>query len=216
MGTVYIFPAAPQVRCHLPAQQSPVPDRDTSAQQDLSHPNRIEPRFARTPQIYWAFVVRATMFRDNPVGRLNCRHDHALVGPVRLSPRKRKGPMKQQTNVLQVTVTIIVGVVVLGGLFGAIWTPGVVLTGIAALVGLFVILFRGAQAMNEPDNFGEGLTAVLAALILLPAAIAASFVLGVTVGVADAFSDGFSTGNSSYTECLLDYDTSLEECEELQ
>lgn len=118
--------------------------------------------------------------------------------------------MIDRTNVLKATTAIIIGVVAFGAIFGATWPPGIFFTALAALIGLFVILHKGADAMNHPGYFGQGLTAVLAALILLPAAIAASFVLGVTVGVADAFDD-----NSEYMECMADPDTTFEECNEL-
>jgi len=121
----------------------------------------------------------------------------------------------QQTNILQATIATIIGVVILGGVFGATWPPGVGLTGLAALIGLFVILSKGAEAMNQAGNFGQGLTSVLAALILLPAAIAMSVVLGVSVGVADAFEDDSPGDDSSYDECILDPDTTFDECQEL-
>jgi hypothetical protein len=119
--------------------------------------------------------------------------------------------VKKRTNILQATIATIIGVVILGGIFGATWVPGVGLTALAALVALFLILDRGAEAMNEPHNFGQGLTAVLAALILLPAAIAASFVLGVTIGVADELDED----DSDYMECIADSSTTFEECQDL-
>jgi hypothetical protein len=128
--------------------------------------------------------------------------------------------MTQQTKILQATIGTIIGVVVVGAIFGAVWPPGVGLTALVALIALFVILSKGAEAMNEAGNFGQGLTSVLAAVFLLPAAIAAATFLGVTVGVADAINDPFTedpsySEDSSYEECLADPDTTFEECEEL-
>lgn len=119
------------------------------------------------------------------------------------------------TNILTVTIAVIVGVVLLGAVFGATWPPGIGLVAIAALIALFVILIRGARAMNEPGNFGQGLTSVIAAVFLLPAAIGASVFLGAAVGVTDALDD-FSPNDDAYMECLSDPDTTFEECEELQ
>jgi hypothetical protein len=129
----------------------------------------------------------------------------------------------QQTKVLQATIATIVGVVVVGGIFGAVWLPGVGLAALAALIALFVILSKGAEAMNEPGQFGQGLTSVLAALILLPAAIAAATFLGVAIDSADddstydtSFYDDSSSGDSAYDECMVDPEATYEECEELE
>lgn len=123
--------------------------------------------------------------------------------------------MTRQTRILDNTILTIIGVVIFGGIVGAAWPSGVILVAIVGLGALFVILVQGAQAMNEPGNFGQGLTAVLSALILLPGAIAASVVLGVTVGVADAFDDDSPGVDMSYDECMADPDTSWSECQEL-
>ena len=124
--------------------------------------------------------------------------------------------MAQQTSILKATIGTIIGVVVAGGILGAVWPPGVGLAAFVALIALFVILSKGAEAMNEAGNFGQGLTSVLAALFLLPAAIAAAVFFGVTVGVADAIDDVPFNEDSSYEECLSDPDTTFEECAELE
>lgn len=79
-------------------------------------------------------------------------------------------------------------------------------------------LVKAAEAMNQPHNFGQGLTAVLSALILLPAAIGASLVIGLTFDAADAISDfdGDTSSDMSYDECLIDPDTTWEDCADLQ
>jgi hypothetical protein len=130
------------------------------------------------------------------------------------SPHPTTSPAST-TNILSITLAVIIGVVALGALFGATWLPGVGLVALAALVALFIILMRGAAAMNEPGNFGQGLTAVIAAVFLLPAAIGASVFLGAAFGVSDALDD-FSPGRSSYDECMVAPDTTYEECLELQ
>jgi hypothetical protein len=125
---------------------------------------------------------------------------------------------RSDTDVLTMTLLAVVAVVVLGAVFGATWLPGVAITAIVALFVLMGLLVKGAEAMNEPHNFGQGLTAVLSALILLPAAIAASLVIGLTFGAADAISDydGDTSSDMSYEECLVDPDTTWEDCAALE
>jgi hypothetical protein len=110
------------------------------------------------------------------------------------------------TDILQITFGVIAGVVILGALFGAIWLPGVGLVALAALLALALILERAAAAMNEPGNFGQGLTAVITAVSLVPAAIGASLFIGVAFGASD------SSPGMSYEECLAAPSTTFEEC----
>ena len=128
------------------------------------------------------------------------------------SPHPPKSP-ESASDILVITLLAIAGVLVLGGLFGAYaWMPGVAIVALAGLVALFFSLVQGAAAMNEPGNFGQGLTAVIAAVFVLPAAIGASVFLGVASGVSDALDDG----ESSYSECMADPDTTFQECQELE
>jgi hypothetical protein len=102
--------------------------------------------------------------------------------------------------------------------FGATFVPGILITALAGVIALFVILFMGAKAMNQPGSFGQGLTAVLAALFILPAAIGASIFVGLSVGVADAFDDFESSprGDEDFEECMSDADIPVEDCQDLR
>jgi hypothetical protein len=129
-------------------------------------------------------------------------------------PHPTTGPAST-TNILVTTLAVIIGVAVLGAIFGAVWPLGLGLVTLLALVALFFILTHGAAAMNEPGSFGQGLTAVIAAVFLLPGAIGAAVFLGAAFRVSDALDD-FSPGTSSYEDCMVDPDTTYEECLELE